>query len=93
MTLAGAEVATIGWTIDVSDTPGCLAMGGGHVAIAGVEGSIHLVSHLGRRSVNLDRCRGADRGNRRSDACGHPPDRGPGRLDGPVRGLALVNPR
>ena len=45
MTLAGAEVATIGWTIDVSDTPGCLAMGGGHVAIAGVEGSIHLVAH------------------------------------------------
>jgi WD40 repeat protein len=43
MKLAGTQSATIDWTIDVSDTPECLALSGGHVVIGGVEGSVHLV--------------------------------------------------
>lgn len=45
MTLASTHVATVDWTIDVSDTPGCLVLGGGQAVIAGVEGTVHVVEH------------------------------------------------
>jgi len=43
MTLVGHQ-ATIGWTVDVADAPTCLAMSGGRLVIAGIEGTVHVIA-------------------------------------------------